>query len=119
MQTTMRMFAVPNANIFRRRKDFPLHFGKKATGLILLTATVYIIGIRCYRKMKNPRLLLLCLCRSAVFAVSLFASLNFDLITQNVYSVILPQARRNACYSLFIIIKYLTRVPVAQNSFQK
>ena len=42
MQTTMRMFAVPNANIFRRRKDFPLHFGKKATGLILLTATVYI-----------------------------------------------------------------------------
>ena len=41
MQTTMRMFAVPNANIFRRRKDFPLHFGKKATGLILLTATVF------------------------------------------------------------------------------
>ena len=43
MQTTMRMFAVPNANIFRRRKDFPLHFGKKATGLILLTATVYML----------------------------------------------------------------------------
>ena len=34
MQTTMRMFAVPNANIFGRRKDFPLHFGEKATGLI-------------------------------------------------------------------------------------
>ena len=38
----MRMFAVPNANIFRIRKYFPLHCGKKATGLILLTATVYI-----------------------------------------------------------------------------
>ena len=52
MQTTMRMFAVPNANIFRRRKDFPLHFGKKATGLILLTATVYIY-IYIYSKTKG------------------------------------------------------------------
>ena len=54
MQTTMRMFAVPNANIFRRRKDFPLHFGKKASGLILLTATVYTQenrkNCRCDRK---------------------------------------------------------------------
>ena len=52
MQTTMRIYAVRNANIFRRRKDFPLHFGKKASGLILLTATVYIDARYCDQKYR-------------------------------------------------------------------